>query len=297
MLRKEAGLFECSDAGVGVLPTPTACHSDMIALGRVLSKCVVDGHPLGKGFGRFIFEFLADAHERRVFCSAHSALEVLSDFDPDLAQCWAKLLAAPQVGLKLDQFDETAEESELPAERSAFEHAIIAGCRYRLLHVRQASLEALRDGFEEHIKVFRIQLGAFSTAELFFMMRGSLVISASELAECFDFSANVSDFAQVGSHAQRFLRELVSDEHPSTGLTAEQRLQLLTWSTAFAALPCGGVCPRITVKLFEGRDDEDLPMVHTCGREIHLPPYSSRAVLRAKLLKALEHRDDGFLIE
>lgn len=298
VLREEAGLFERSDAGTGLLPSPTAVRSEMIALGRILSKCVVDGHPLGKGIGRFVFEFLADAHERRVFCSVYSALDVLSDSDPELARRWAELLAAPQHGLTLEMFDATAEdENELPAERSAFERAIIAGCRYKLYKVRRDSLEALRLGFEEHIKMFHIQLGAFSTAELLLMMRGNLTVSAAELAESFDFAANAGEFAQVGSHAQRFLRELVSDDDPSTGLTAEQRLQLLTWSTAFAALPCGGVDPRITVKPFEDRSDEDFPVVHTCSREVHLPPYSSRAALRTKLLKALEHRDDGFHIE
>jgi hypothetical protein len=41
-------------------------------------------------------------------------------------------------------------------------------------------------------------------------------------------------------------------------------------------------------------DDETLPETHTCTRELHLPNYSSPAVLSAKLLHALEHASDGF---
>ena len=49
--------------------------------------------------------------------------------------------------------------------------------------------------------------------------------------------------------------------------------------------------------LYEGAADLDLPQVHTCTHEVHLPAYSSRETLRAKLLMAVEHRHDGFHIE
>ena len=77
----------------------------------------------------------------------------------------------------------------------------------------------------------------------------------------------------------------------------EERLHVLEWATALASLPCGGLKDPITLKLWEGRDDNDLPNVHTCTAEVHLPAYSSRSVLRAKLLQAVEHRHDGFNIE
>ena len=76
-----------------------------------------------------------------------------------------------------------------------------------------------------------------------------------------------------------------------TGLTEVQRLELLTLCTAFPSLPCGGIDPKISLKLYMGATDADLPVVHTCSREMHLQPYSSREILRAKLLKAVEHCD------
>ena len=81
----------------------------MEAIGRIICKCVLDDQPLGRGIGRFVFEYLADAHERRVFKSPQNrALIALADYDAELARRWASLLAEPTVGLTLDLFDPNA---------------------------------------------------------------------------------------------------------------------------------------------------------------------------------------------
>jgi hypothetical protein len=72
-----AGLFARTDESVGVLPCPSADSALMKAFGRIMSKAVVDGHPLGRGLGRFLFEYLADTHERRVFCDPRVRSAVL----------------------------------------------------------------------------------------------------------------------------------------------------------------------------------------------------------------------------
>ena len=268
-----------------------------------MRRCVLDDQPIGSGIGCFLFEYLADAHERRVFGTPRAALAALADFDPELAQRWSKLLAEPQEGLTLEMFDETAEdEVELAATAEALGGAIIAGCRLRLLGCREASLRAVRHGFTEHVDL-RIQLGALSSAEMCLLLRGNTRLSAADLLGCFQMpdasltAQGAAGFAAVGSEVPRWLRELIFDESPETGIGEEERLHVLEWATALASLPCGGLKDPITLKLFEGRDDNDLPNVHTCTAEVHLPAYSSRSVLRAKLLQAVEHRHDGFNIE
>ena len=96
---------------------------------------------------------------------------------------------------------------------------------------------------------------------------------------------------------QRYLRELIVDESAETGIGGEQRLHVLEWATALTALPCGGLKDPITIKLWEDGDDNDLPSVHTCTHEVHLPAYSSREKLREKIMMAIAHRHDGFHIE
>ena len=54
-----------------------------------------------------------------------------------------------------------------------------------------------------------------------------------------------------------------------------------------AALPCGGLKQPIELRLWIDRGDEDLPNVHTCTHEIHLPAYSSAEVCGQQLRYAM----------
>jgi hypothetical protein len=229
-----------------------------------------------------------------------SALEALGDFDPHLSEQWGKLLNQPVEGLSLSAFDASvadADDVDLPAEREAFGRAVVAGCRFRLLSERSASLTALREGFEDQCYLIH-QLGALSSAELLFMLRGKFSVSRADLLRCFDLSEHaLSSFAVAGSDAPSQLRALIEDEDEQLGLSAEQRMELFQWTTALAALPCGGLKVPISLRLYEGAGDETLPHVHTCTHELHLPAYASRQALRAKLMVALAHRNDGFQVE
>ena len=191
--QKQASLFEGVDDGeasisrsIGVLPEPSVQPDQMKAIGRIICRCVLADRPIGSGIGRFVFEYLADAHEQRVFHEPRAALVALADYDPDLAHRWSSLLAEPLAGLSLDLFDpNSGDVSEVAATPEAFGRAIIAGCRHRLLSCRERSLAALRDGFTEHIDL-RIQLGALSSAELVLMLRGKTELSRKDLLECFE---------------------------------------------------------------------------------------------------------------
>jgi hypothetical protein len=318
VLLQDAGLFEgvrevdtnggsgSGNISIGLLPSPTASPTDLMVIGRVMCKCVLADRPLGRGLGRFLFEYLVDAHERHVFHEPLAAIRALADYDPELAQRWSQLLASPLEGLTLDLFDPSAEDDEVPAERGAIGRAIIAGCRYKLLGSRRSSLEALRQGFADqtlHGFDLTMQLGALSSAELLLMMRGKTEMSSADLLDCFEWPAPDSmgaaqaGFESVGSEVPRFLREIVEDESDDTALTAEQRLAVLEWCTALTALPCGGLKQKIKLELWEEGEENDLPSVHTCTHEVHLPAYRSRETLRAKLLMAVEHRHDGFQME
>ena len=309
MLLPDAALFEGVDGAVsiGLLPTSSARPEHMVAIGRIMCKCLLDDQPIGAGLGRFVFEYIADTHETRVFQNPLAALGALADFDPTLAQQWAKLLSEPIEMLTLDMFDEDAicrDDEYLPATEEAVGSAIIAGCRSRLLTKRERSLQALRAGFTEHGDTdLRIHLGIFSSDELVRMLRGNTELSAADLSGCFEWpdqaasAAEAAGFETVGSEVPRFLREIIEDEQPETALSSEVRLHILEWATALTALPCGGLKDPILLRLYDQAGDNDLPNVHTCTHEVHLPAYSSRMQLKEKLLRAVEHRHDGFHIE
>ena len=127
------------------------------------------------------------------------------------------------------------------------------------------------------------------------MLRGNTDLTCTDLLDCFDWSG--AEFAAIESDVPQFLREMILDDSSNTRLSSEQRLHLLEWCTGLTALPCSGLAERIVLRLYVEADANDLPIVHTCTHELHMPAYNSREQLHAKLLKAVEHRHDGFQIE
>jgi hypothetical protein len=159
---------------------------------------------------------------------------------------------------------------------------------------------ALRRGFVR-VEDLSVQLSAQGSAEsLALMLQGKQTLSSAELLDCFlipspaDPEAELdAGFAQVGSCVPEHLVALLQDEHV---FNEARRFAMLRWSTALRACPIGGLrADPIKLRLFGPElDDDSLPEVHTCTREVHLPNYSSYDVLKEKLLLALEHEDDGF---
>ena len=94
VLRAEHGLFEQADEGGAYLPRADAPPERLELVGRVLLKSVLDNHPTGAGLGRFLFEFLSDSHDRRVFVAARprEAVAALADYDAPLAASWLRVL-------------------------------------------------------------------------------------------------------------------------------------------------------------------------------------------------------------
>ena len=284
---KPGSLFESGIDGQGVLPRADASESDLRALGLTLLKCCIDDQPIGTGLGRFVFEFLVDSHERRVFHEPHAALRALADFDPELAARWRDLLRGTESswsGLTPSDFDDTLLDSPLLTS-SELAHAIISGCRRRLLTDRAASLAALREGFL--FVDLQIQLAPMSCDELRHVLEGKHAISSEELIACFELNS-FSGKACVPI----YLSELIRDPNI---LDDVGRLQLLEWCTGLSALPVGGLSPKIKLCLYEDATEQTLPEVHTCTRELHMPEYSSSEKLQERLLYVLRgHRSDGF---
>jgi hypothetical protein len=245
---------------------------------------------------------------------------------------WRGLLDAPahaaELGLAFDDFDDAAEP--IPVTATNLPSAILLGCTRRLLSGREAAFQALRRGFVR-CEDLQVQLGALGSAdELSLLITGKQRLSAAELIDCFAMPSSSVEaqieagFAAVGSNVPQLFAMLLHDE---ATFDEPRRFAMLRWCTALAALPVGGLKQEpIKLKLYGPEpDDETLPETHTCTREVcarpracgtalcgradveadrhsrcrncaqlHLPNYSSVDVLRQKLLKALEHADDGF---
>ena len=73
---------------------------------------------------------------------------------------------------------------------------------------------------------------------------------------------------------------------------------MLQWATGLNALPKGGLVNQAAglIKLlpYPHASEATLPEVHTCTRDLHLPPYSHRHVVADRLHTLLAHSDGGF---
>ena len=80
-------------------------------------------------------------------------------------------------------------------------------------------------------------------------------------------------------------------------MTGPERKNFLQFATGCSSLPPGGLAnlqPRLTVvkKEIDGGGDSSLPSVNTCVHYLKLPEYSSKDVLRQRLLQST--REKGF---
>uniref|UniRef100_A0A5K3FCE0 HECT domain-containing protein n=3 Tax=Mesocestoides corti TaxID=53468 RepID=A0A5K3FCE0_MESCO len=84
--------------------------------------------------------------------------------------------------------------------------------------------------------------------------------------------------------------------HVVRGMDTRQRQDLLYFWTSSPALPASaqGFAPMPTI-MIRPADDQHLPTANTCISRLYLPLYSSKQVLREKLLQAIETRSFGFV--
>lgn len=76
----------------------------------------------------------------------------------------------------------------------------------------------------------------------------------------------------------------------------EQKKEFLLFATGSDRSPLRGLETLNFTITATGLDDNRIPSAHTCFNDVILPRYSSKAVMRQKLLQALEHKEGFGLI-
>ena len=299
-------------AGGEYLPCPDADPVKLENVGRVLLKSVLDNHQTGAGLCSFLFVFLCDAHQRRCFeRGPREAVRMLANFDPPLAVQWAKLLDGgnPALdGLTRGDIDPCLAgddiQGEAPLTTDNVGAAVLAGCRYKLLESRLASLNALRRGFMFKGIDLSLQMAALPSHHLLLLVRGRVALSASDLLDCFDWDDAAQTFPPP-SRVVGWFQRLVRDELDEAG-----RHRLLRWCTAHHCLSADGLSNKITLVRHPagpsdasegdggGVEEQRLPEAHTCSNEVILPEYTTFEDLEEKLLRAMDEMDanGGFTI-
>jgi len=245
---------------------------------------------------------------------ARRALETLVlDVRKETEALWRGLHAVPGVGLpRLDAEVRGSKRLRSRTEEEDREEPLAAGARTRKRQRREAeeasSSRKRRRGSEEGpdadepaAKRPRGSAGAegLEPSPLQALLSGDRTIPVGEWQRLtsYDFGSEVSEatiaagqpVARPGSRAARTLAWFWAYV---TGLSAEERADLLEWVTGYRRLPKGGFPPpvrRMTICLVDSADR--LPVAHTCSLQLDLPAgYADAETLRSKLSEASAQR-------
>jgi serine/threonine protein kinase/tetratricopeptide (TPR) repeat protein len=269
---------------------PRAPEKHLMALGKVLLKCIVENRPLPLQLNASVLKYLAGA--------ADPTLLDLEAYDRTLAHNLKRLYL-----LSSDDLDEMCLDfSEFPEEflqQSAtgcsgditrdtrvtvknVRRYVLLKCKYELWGKREIALSAVKRGFLSS-PLLSPHLRLLSATELMMLLCGQQHLHANTIIDSLDFQGFPST-SSTPSHLKDCLR-----------VSGQNNLRrFLRLCTANVSIPHGGL-PR-KIKVLCTADVERFPVGHACVYQLDLPDYNDAAVLRAKLATALAHVNDGFHI-
>ena len=307
---------EWAHAPQGLFPVPLRSGQSLDAGARDLYRFV--GRLIGKALqdGRMLDCYFAPALFQLALLGGTPDLYLLAEVDPGLGRSMIKLQrlweAAKSTGgsvlvdgcpvedLCLDFTLPGSPDIELcpggrdTAVTSYNVGAYVAGVLDLTMGsgVRQ-QLAEVRAGVDEVFDILKI--GVFEARELGLLLCGGAAAAntwtVEYLAEAIHFDHGYTKKGEV----PRWLMEVLVE------LSAEEVADFLTFVTGSPRLMAGGLStlvPRLTVvrKVSDecGDADDNLPSVMTCTNYLKLPPYSSKATLRDRLMYAVAEGQGSF---
>lgn len=181
---------------------------------------------------------------------------------------------------------------------------------YRMIKTQEKALEALRSGVFDVLP--ENALDTLTSEDLRLLLNGVGDINVSVLSNYTSFNDESNETPEKLTRFKRWLWQIVErmtnlerqdlvsfDLHfcSKTGNFIKKILQLqIYFWTGSPALPASeeGFQPMPSVTI-RPADDAHLPTANTCISRLYIPLYSSKAVLRHKLLLAIKTKNFGFV--
>ncbi|XP_054747498.1 E3 ubiquitin-protein ligase hyd isoform X1 [Anastrepha obliqua] len=159
---------------------------------------------------------------------------------------------------------------------------------YRLIKSQEKALEALRDG------VFDVLpdncMNSLTAEDLRLLLNGVGDINVSTLISYTTFNDESSEGSDKLLKFKRWFWTIVEKMNTS------ERQDLVYFWTGSPALPASEEgfqpLPSVTIR---PADDSHLPTANTCISRLYIPLYSSKTILRSKLLIAIKSKNFGFV--
>lgn len=159
---------------------------------------------------------------------------------------------------------------------------------YRMVRCQQHALEALRAGVLDVVPAAALE--PLTAEDLRLLLNGVQDVSVSALIAYTSFSDESNEPAERLARFKRWLWSII--ERMSRG----ERQDLVYFWTGSPSLPASedGFQPMPSI-MIRPADDHHLPTANTCISRLYVPLYSSKYILRAKLLLAIKTKVFGFV--
>ncbi|XP_068224173.1 E3 ubiquitin-protein ligase UBR5 isoform X7 [Palaemon carinicauda] len=162
---------------------------------------------------------------------------------------------------------------------------------YRMVKSQEKALQKLRDGVFDVIPGG--SLDSLTAEDLRLLLNGVGDINVATLISYTSFNDESAVSAESPDRLHKFKRWLWSIVEK---MTNQEKQDLVYFWTGSPALPASeeGFQPMPSVTI-RPADDSHLPTANTCISRLYIPLYSTRAILRSKLLLAIKTKNFGFV--
>lgn len=159
---------------------------------------------------------------------------------------------------------------------------------YRMVKSQEKALQSVRDGVFDVIPGG--SLDSLTAEDLRLLLNGVGDINVATLISYTSFN---DESAESNDRLNKFKRWLWSIVEK---MTNQEKQDLVYFWTGSPALPASeeGFQPMPSVTI-RPADDSHLPTANTCISRLYIPLYSTRAILRSKLLLAIKTKNFGFV--
>ncbi|KAL1490432.1 hypothetical protein ABEB36_013127 [Hypothenemus hampei] len=160
--------------------------------------------------------------------------------------------------------------------------------KYRMIKVQEKAIESIRAGVFDVLP--EDSLDGLTAEDLRLLLNGVGDINVSVLISYTSFNDESGESSERLVKFKRWLWSIVEK------MTHLERQDLVYFWTGSPALPASedGFQPMPSVTI-RPADDAHLPTANTCISRLYIPLYSSRSVLRQKLLLAIKIKNFGFV--
>ncbi|EGR30732.1 ubiquitin- hect domain protein, putative [Ichthyophthirius multifiliis] len=292
LLDPQKGFFSVSSNGITMQPSINSCIIPDYLLhfqlaGRLLAKSILDGYTCEVDLTK---SFMKQLLQQNLY------INDLEDIDPDMARGLQDILQNNVESLCLDftftfnQFGKTKvvelipNGSNIEVTEENKKQYVKELAYFRMVKQIEKQVEAFKKGFYEVIPFDHLKI--LSVRELGIKLSGVHIIDIE------DMKKNVICEGKYTSKSPQiqWMFEILEEYNQ------EQRAGFLFFATSSFKVPFGGFQNfQITISN-KKLDKQSLPISHTCFKEIELPEYESKEIMKEKFQIALTEGQKGFYI-